>query len=827
LHENGHGKSAVQPQLPGVPRSRRAQGQDSALTSAWGAMDFRHWGIRPKLIAVVLIPTIGALVLGGLRMESAVAASASFTRIESLAGILPQADALTDSLQLERDLTIGKLSSTRPNTVPDISSQRATTDADVSALRDALIGVDTSHDKALQSELRDITDAIGNLDSVRQTVDAGGSAASTAPAYYTNIVAELGSLTGQLAAQDSNSEVTRQAVGLTALGQAKEAASQLRGVLYGAALAGALHGTALSDLAGANAALQIGANGYLAQASTADQASYHATVSDAAIAPAVSVVTNVLTTQSVSHLGVTASQWFTDASSEASLLGQVQTKQVASLTRLIHAHAQSARNSALVSAGLIYLILGFALLATLLVARSIMRPLRDLRTAALGVAYRRLPDTVRQLQETDVSQETLEVAPIGISGSDEIGQVARAFDAVHNEAVQLAGQQAMIRGNVSKMFINLSRRSQSLVERQLRLIDDLESSEQDPDQLSNLFRLDHLATRMRRNDESLLVLAGAEGGRRRNAPVPMLDVLRAASAEVEQYSRVKIDAQSSYELTGSAANDVVHLLAELIENATTFSSPTTLVWVRAHTLGASGQMMVEIEDHGIGMSAEELQQANAKLAAPSGMDVSMSRLMGLFVVGRLADRHGIQVQLHTSLYGGLTAFVRLPGDLVVSAAASLVTVQQTREPDLLSEHSPIFDTLQSEWFTRRTPDRLPTMNGTAPARSPANDWQSPADEGWRAAAALDTERRPAAELTVAGLPMRVPGQNLVPGAAVSVNGASSERPATPTTAPPDPRQARSLSSFQQGVHRARSASPNGGRHSEPEPVDDEQRSGPR
>ncbi len=196
-----------------------------------------------------------------------------------------------------------------------------------------------------------------------------------------------------------------------------------------------------------------------------------------------------------------------------------------------------------------------------------------------------------------------------------------------------------MRGNVNKMFINLSRRSQSLVERQLRLIDELEASEQDADQLANLFKLDHLATRMRRNDENLLVLAGDQGARRRSDPVPMLDVLRAASGEVEQYGRVQLDAQPGFELAGTAVSDVVHLVAELVENATTFSSPSTLVWVRSHSLGASGEMMIEVEDHGIGMGPAELAAANEKLAAPIGMDVSMSRLMGLFVVGRLAQRH--------------------------------------------------------------------------------------------------------------------------------------------------------------------------------------------
>ena len=332
----------------------------------------------------------------------------------------------------------------------------------------------------------------------------------------------------------------------------------------------------------------------------------------------------------------------------------------------------------MVGAAIIYVIIGLALLATLLVARSILRPLRLLRAGALEVAYDQLPATVRRLQDDAPPDGALEVAPIGVNSTDEIGQVARAFDAVHTEAVLLAGQQALMRSNVNKMFINLSRRSQSLVERQLRLIDELEASEQDADQLANLFKLDHLATRMRRNDENLLVLAGDEGARRRSDPVPMLDVLRAASGEVEQYSRVQLDAQPGFELVGTAVNDVVHLVAELVENATTFSSPSTLVWVRSHSLGVGGEMMIEVEDHGIGMGPAELAAANEKLAAPIGMDVSMSRLMGLFVVGRLARRHRIDVQLRPSSYGGVTAFVRLPADLITAPKVEIARADRRR-----------------------------------------------------------------------------------------------------------------------------------------------------
>jgi hypothetical protein len=212
------------------------------------------------------------------------------------------------------------------------------------------------------------------------------------------------------------------------------------------------------------------------------------------------------------------------------------------------------------------------------------------------------------------------------------------------------------------MFTNLSRRSQGLIQRQLSLISELESREADPDQLSSLFKLDHLATRMRRNGENLLVLAGEEPGRRWTRPVPLVDVLRAAASEVEQYERIELAAVPSTEVAGRVVNDLVHLLAELLENATSFSSPQTKVKVTGHAL-PDGRVLIEIHDTGIGLSPEDLAAINERLASPPTVDVSVSRRMGLFVVGRLSQRHGIRIQLRPSDSGGTTALVMLPVDV--------------------------------------------------------------------------------------------------------------------------------------------------------------------
>nr|WTB33901.1 nitrate- and nitrite sensing domain-containing protein [Streptomyces sp. NBC_00830] len=356
--------------------------------------------------------------------------------------------------------------------------------------------------------------------------------------------------------------------------------------------------------------------------------------------------------------------------------------------------SSSAKTDAIVNAAIVLIALLAAFILAGLVARQMSRSMRQLRTAAFSIAEQRLPMLVDQLSRTEPGRVDTRVQPIPITTRDEIGEVARAFDQVHREAVRLAAEQAMLRGNVNAIFTNLSRRNQSLIEGQLTLITDLENNEADPDQLESLFRLDHLATRMRRNGENLLVLAGEEPGRRWNQPVPLVDVLRAASSEVESYERIELSGVPETEIHGQAVTDLVHLLAELLENATTFSSPQTRVRVTATRLPDS-RVMVEIHDKGIGLTAEDFADINHKLANPPTVDAAVSQRMGLFVVGRLADRHGIRVQLRPSgEQAGTTSLVMLPdaithgggGELEPLAAqddftvSSIIPRQQAFEP---------------------------------------------------------------------------------------------------------------------------------------------------
>lgn len=323
-----------------------------------------------------------------------------------------------------------------------------------------------------------------------------------------------------------------------------------------------------------------------------------------------------------------------------------------------HSHTSALRDAIVIGA---VVLLGVILLIVLV--RSILKPLRVLRASAFDVADQRLPAVIEQLRSSEGRDRDIRIDPVPVYSREDVGQVARAFDAVHSEAVRLAAEQAALRANVNDMFVNLSRRTQSLVERQLQLIDQLELGEQDSERLAALFRLDHLATRMRRNGENLLVLAGAELRQRSGEPVPVVDVLRAAVSEIEDYRRVAMQSLPVAMVSGLAVNDIVHLVAELLDNATAYSDPESQVRLSAR-LEQDGGLAIEIGDVGAGLSAGRLNEINQRLAEPPAVDASASRQMGLFVVGRLASRHGIMVRLSSDVGSGITVTVNLPRSMV-------------------------------------------------------------------------------------------------------------------------------------------------------------------
>jgi anti-sigma regulatory factor (Ser/Thr protein kinase) len=298
----------------------------------------------------------------------------------------------------------------------------------------------------------------------------------------------------------------------------------------------------------------------------------------------------------------------------------------------------------------------------ILVGRGLIRQLGDLRLSAVKLSAEQLPGAIGRLragEDVDVAAEVPELT----SGSDEIGQVREAFNVAARTAIVAAADEVKIRRGVNDVFRSLARRNQSLLTRQLQLLDAMERRVHDPEELADLFRVDHMTTRMRRHAEGLLIVAGGSSGRAWREPVPIVDVMRAAAAEVEDYKRIKVVSRTSAALAGHAVADIIHLLAELVENAATFSPANTPVRVEGEKVARG--VVVEIEDRGLGMGEDQLALINDTLADPPLFDLSGSDQLGLFIAGQLAKRHDVRLTLRASAYGGVTAVVLIPRDLIV------------------------------------------------------------------------------------------------------------------------------------------------------------------
>ncbi len=310
------------------------------------------------------------------------------------------------------------------------------------------------------------------------------------------------------------------------------------------------------------------------------------------------------------------------------------------------------------------------LLVTGLLGRSLNRRLTSLRRSALTLAEVQLPAVVGRLRRGESVDVAAEAPPLR-AGRDEIGQVGQAIDTVRQTAIRSAVEEARLRQGLNDVFRNLARRNQSLLQRQLAVLDEAERRATDPDVLEDLFKMDHLTTRMRRHAEGLIILSGAQPGRGWSAPVRLIDVMRGAVAEVEDYARVTVGTQSTAALAGPAVTDVIHLLAELIENATALSPPFTQVRVSGEPVGNG--FAIEIEDRGLGLTTQRLAELNERLANPPDINPANTEQLGLFVVGQLARRHGISVTLRPSPYGGTTAVTLIPLRLIVDEGPAAIT----------------------------------------------------------------------------------------------------------------------------------------------------------
>ncbi|MFF4652323.1 nitrate- and nitrite sensing domain-containing protein [Streptomyces sp. NPDC001380] len=649
-------------------RTRARLDRANARRKATGLRRFalRNWRIRTRLIALLALPVIAALVLGGLRIQSSLQNGRDLDQMTNLSSLASKATAVADALQTERDTSAGPFIR-RKLTDDDVVNARRETDALYRSYMGAAANFERLDLPGTNALLTQIQSGANALTTIRNTAYQHPDNLQSTITGYDSLIKSLIAISQDMALSSSNRELIESTRSLQQFSLAKENVSMQRALIS----AGFAHLpkpalSASDETFGAKLRTDV------TSSLNTFQAIYGASKAQAVLAPlslnAEIKRSNRLSDQILQTNGIqqvpamTYLEWYNTASSKMSAMHNIETRLLEEMQGQAADLRSQAQTEAIVNGVLIALVLLVAVAGAALVARSMVRSLTLLQESAEDVAERRLPELVKTLSEADPQDVDVTVEKVGIDSTDEIGHVAHAFDMVHSEAVRLAAEQALLRGNINAMFTNLSRRSQGLIQRQLSLISELESREADPDQLASLFKLDHLATRMRRNGENLLVLAGEDPGRRWTRPVPLVDVLRAAASEVEQYERIELASVPSADVAGRVVNDLVHLLAELLENATSFSSPQTRVRVTGHAL-PDGRVLVEIHDTGIGLSPDDLTDINERLASPPTVDVSVSRRMGLFVVGRLSLRHGIRIQLRPSDSGGTTALVMLPVDV--------------------------------------------------------------------------------------------------------------------------------------------------------------------
>ncbi|MEH1098427.1 sensor histidine kinase [Micromonospora sp. CPCC 205561] len=631
----------------------------------------RDWRMSTKLATVLVIPSVSFLVLAGVQTHTLVGRTTALGDFAQQVGIGRQIVAVVHGLQQERDRAAGELGELRRGragaerdaAIVALKPLQGATDQALRELRRAAEPL-ADADASWRIAYSEVLEAYEQVVYIRAAIPPAVLGSDTILSNYHRAVDALLRLLAEPSPGEDRPALSDAVLRYVQLARVKELSSRVRAQLYEAARAGRYgveDQVVLTDLR----AQQLTALGAFRVTATAEQVRrYDETSADPAFLSATRLEEQSLPNGTATSTVLPAPQWWAASEQRQELLRRVEESVLDDAVRQADDVSATQLRTTLLVVGVIVAVLLVALLISVLVGRSIARSMRLLRGQALRIAQLELPDALDRLRTVTGGVPTIEVPPAVVRSLDEIGELAEAFVAVHRSAVAVAVEQATTRRNVNAMFVNLARRSQVLVERQLELLDELEREESDPDQLENLFKLDHLAARMRRNDDSLLVLAGTESTRRWNRPVGLGATLLAASAEIEQYQRVRHDAVADLHVVGHAVGELVHILAELLENATAFSRPDTLVRVTADADGPGA--VVEITDEGLGMSQDALAEANAVLTTPPAADVATVERMGLFVVSHLAARLGVQVRLGGG-EDGIVARVRLPGDLLASA----------------------------------------------------------------------------------------------------------------------------------------------------------------
>ncbi|WP_248959565.1 sensor histidine kinase [Sphaerisporangium perillae] len=625
-------------------------------------MRFRNPRVQTKVTALI----VSLVALWGFAAWVTLREGLNVLWVSTLdSGVAQPAERVRAELQRERRLTVTLLadpSGSRQRGA--LAAQRSKTESAIAAFRRQATdpGVRRAAGDPLNRRIDEAYRQLQVLAPLRKQVDAGRVDRVRAATTITQVIDSLYRIYDSMATLD-DAGFAKDTRTFIELSRANELLSQEDALAAGALAAGGLTGADQSMFTQTVGAQRFFMAKAAAELPPADRASYDRLAKSEPFDRLRRLEDQLISSAGPEVLSIDAERW-------KAATGQVLTR----VDQLIESGGDALVERATpIAAGVIARLAlagGLGLLAviasivlSITTARALVRRLEELRAAALELAARRLPGVVERLGRGDDVDVAAEAPPLAV-GNDAIGQVGQAFNTVQETAIRVAVEQAELRRGYRGILLSLARRTQSLVHRQLAILDAMERRETEPGELADLFRVDHLATRMRRNAENLIVLSGASPGRAWRRSVPMVDVVRGALAEVEDYTQVTMMPMGEAELAGRAIGDVIHLLAELIENAVSFSPPYASVQVSGQEVARG--YVVEIEDRGLGMPSEELDAANARIADPPEFKLTGTPRLGLFVVSRLAARHRIQVTLKASPYGGTTVVVLIPRELIES-----------------------------------------------------------------------------------------------------------------------------------------------------------------
>ncbi|MGW0789486.1 nitrate- and nitrite sensing domain-containing protein [Streptomyces sp. NPDC002911] len=648
-------------------------------------MQWRNWRLLVKLAAVLVVPALLAVGLGVVQIHDDVRRANSFADMQRLVAMRGELRTLLKALQMERTMSVERLSADAADDAAGLRRQKRSVDSARTAV---------TNSRKQEVSLTGVTanryqDAVGLLDrlpALRAQVASGSIGSWTTLNDYGTVITGLLNLDHALVLGFASPQLTRSATALYDLEAVEEQIHVEHAILLQAADRSHPMTPALIEaLQEADVRLQDRLGDFRALATPTELSTYQRTVTGPAVSRRAHVVSAVLAEpfasdaqqNATTSLPVSVDSWNRDSEATGALVDKVSDDFLDKLRTSSAELQDRTSNRAGTASVILFAVLLLALAIGLGIGRHLLRSLAVLRSTALDVAERQLPASVESMREGQKTDAVVDVVPVHTT--EEFGQLARAFDTVHSQAVRLAAEQAALRGDLRNTLVNLSRRSQSLVDRLLLMMEQLERHEEDSEQLASLFTLDHLATRMRRNNENMMVLCGSTLVRSSHGAA--LDtVLRGAVSEIEHYQRVLVQSGPPVDVIGYVAGDLGRLVAELLDNATVFSPPHTQV-VIGGTRQPDGSLLIEIQDGGIGMSESDLARANRRVATDAATDTPASRQLGLFVVGRLAGRHGIAVNLSSQPgVRGLRARVLVPAKLVTAQAPA-----RTDQPGTMAE----------------------------------------------------------------------------------------------------------------------------------------------